>query len=87
MVHGVEIHIKVQHSPLHFPSLKRLKLGVETVDSVVAFLSACPVLETLDINFFLEDISFKHCLHQSQFHFKFDIYPHDIHIGHRWQLS
>ncbi|KEH20275.1 putative F-box domain, FBD domain, leucine-rich repeat domain, L domain-containing protein [Medicago truncatula] len=94
-LHGVEIHIKDQHSPLHFPLLKRLKLGVETVDSVVAFLSACPVLETLDINFFLEDISLNEVPIPPSFsskslkstnhnftwtHFKFGIYPHDMGI-------
>jgi hypothetical protein len=40
--------MKVEHSLVHFPSLKQLKLDICELDSKVAFLSGCPVLETLD---------------------------------------
>ncbi|KEH19827.1 putative F-box domain, FBD domain, leucine-rich repeat domain, L domain-containing protein [Medicago truncatula] len=58
------IHIMFQPSSIHLPSLKMLKLGagvvefdigntvefnnIDTVDSLLVFLSGCPVLETLD---------------------------------------
>ncbi|XP_058744475.1 F-box/FBD/LRR-repeat protein At4g26340-like [Vicia villosa] len=69
-----DIHINFQPSSIHFPSLKMLKLGscvVEVdidiaelgkynVDSILIFLSGCPVLETLDTYFdpsFLTNVS------------------------------
>ncbi|KAK2412039.1 FBD-associated F-box protein [Trifolium repens] len=58
------IDLKFQHSSVHFPSLKMLKLdlgivdginivkfGTELVDRLAYFLSGCPILETLDILF------------------------------------
>ncbi|GAU47089.1 hypothetical protein TSUD_369220 [Trifolium subterraneum] len=46
-----EIQVKVQHSSVHFPSLKSLTLDFDIVDSVVALLSGCPVLKRLDLHF------------------------------------
>jgi len=43
--------MKVQHSSVHFPSLKWLKLDICVMDSDIAFLSGCPILETLHIYF------------------------------------
>ncbi|GAU39378.1 hypothetical protein TSUD_370360 [Trifolium subterraneum] len=51
-----DIKVEVKHSSVHFPLLKRLELGERIVDSDVAFLSGCPKLETLDIDFYPEDI-------------------------------
>lgn len=59
------IHMMIQHSSVHFPSLKMLKidpgiveldidiveLEADIVDSLLEFLSGCPVLETLDTYF------------------------------------
>ncbi|MCH87252.1 F-box/RNI/FBD-like domain protein, partial [Trifolium medium] len=46
-----EIQMKVQHSSVHFPSLKSLTLDFDIVDSEVALLSGCPILERLDLHF------------------------------------
>ncbi|KEH19421.1 putative F-box domain, FBD domain, leucine-rich repeat domain, L domain-containing protein [Medicago truncatula] len=59
------IHLKFQPSAIHFPSLKMLKVefsilehnidiedfGKHLTDSILVFLSGCPVLETLDTYF------------------------------------
>lgn len=59
------IHVMIQHSSVHFPSLKMLKIDpgiveldidivefeADIVDSLLEFLSGCPVLETLDTYF------------------------------------
>jgi hypothetical protein len=49
--------MKVEHSSVYFPSLKQLKLDIWDLDSKVAFLSGCPVLETLYTTLVHEDIS------------------------------
>ncbi|WJX95069.1 hypothetical protein P8452_76430 [Trifolium repens] len=67
------IHLKFQHSSVHFPLLKMLKLdpgivddinimiyGTNIADSLAVFLSGCPILEILDIYFdpgFLTQVS------------------------------
>ncbi|GAU39367.1 hypothetical protein TSUD_370250 [Trifolium subterraneum] len=51
------IHMKVQESLVYFPSLKMLKINNVSLDSVVALLSRCPVLETFDINFFTQSLT------------------------------
>jgi len=48
--------VEVKHSSVYFPSLKRLRLGELIVDSEVSFLSGCPMLETLEIGFYLNNI-------------------------------
>jgi hypothetical protein len=45
------IYLKVQDSSVYFPSLKMLKLHHVLLDSIVALLSGCPMLETFDIDF------------------------------------
>ncbi|MCH80474.1 F-box/FBD/LRR-repeat protein [Trifolium medium] len=59
------IHVKIQHSSVHFPSLKMLKidpsiverdidiveLEFDIVDPLIEFLSGCPILETFDTYF------------------------------------
>jgi hypothetical protein len=46
--------MKGQHSSVQFPSLKKLELDIylDTVDSVAAILSNCPMLETLKAYFY-----------------------------------
>ncbi|WJX87978.1 hypothetical protein P8452_70108 [Trifolium repens] len=51
-----DIAVDVKHSSFRLPSLKFLELGYKIVDSEVVFLSGCPKLETLDINFKPENI-------------------------------
>ncbi|WJX34829.1 hypothetical protein P8452_22902 [Trifolium repens] len=52
-----DITMVVQHSSVQFPSLKKLKLdiGSLSLDSVVAFLSNCPMLETFKVDFYYEE--------------------------------
>ncbi|KAL5063109.1 hypothetical protein RYX36_024846 [Vicia faba] len=52
------IHMKIQYSSLHFPLLKKLKIDPGIVQNemdiavpLVPFLSACPVLQTIDTYF------------------------------------
>ncbi|XP_058761718.1 FBD-associated F-box protein At4g10400-like [Vicia villosa] len=47
-----DIKMNVEHFELHFPSLKCLKLDSHIVDSEFLLLSACPILETLQHNYF-----------------------------------
>ncbi|MCH81331.1 F-box/RNI/FBD-like domain protein [Trifolium medium] len=49
--------MKVQHASVNFPSLKTLKLDIDIMDSQVAFLSGCPMLETLHIHFVPETLT------------------------------
>jgi hypothetical protein len=48
--------MKVQECLVYFPSLKILKINGIILDSVVALLSRCPMLETFDINFFTQSL-------------------------------
>ncbi|CAL5196961.1 unnamed protein product [Lathyrus oleraceus] len=48
-----QIKMNVGHFGVYFPSLKWLKLQAEIVDSEIVLLSGCPVLETLQHNFFV----------------------------------
>ncbi|CAL5196960.1 unnamed protein product [Lathyrus oleraceus] len=59
------IHMKIQYSSVHFPSLKKLKIDpgileldidiveneIDIVDPLIPFLSCCPVLKTFDTYF------------------------------------
>ncbi|KAK2408261.1 FBD-associated F-box protein [Trifolium repens] len=49
-----QMRMEGQHSSVQFPSLKKLELDIylDTVDSVVAILSNCPMLETLKAYFY-----------------------------------
>ncbi|XP_061358369.1 F-box/FBD/LRR-repeat protein At4g26340-like [Gastrolobium bilobum] len=44
------IHVQ-QPSTVHLPSLKVLRMDIESVDSIDTLLSGCPALETLDLSF------------------------------------
>jgi len=43
--------MEVKHSLVQFPSLKKVYLSTMDSDSVVAFLSGCPKLEDLTVNY------------------------------------
>ncbi|KAI5419840.1 FBD-associated F-box protein At4g10400 isoform X1 [Lathyrus oleraceus] len=55
-----DIRMNVQGFGVRFPSLKRLKLDADIVDSEIVLLSACPVLETLQHNYFRPGTWAKH---------------------------